>query len=63
MTTTDQRPTSQSGSGRDQLREALTGYIGARTGRLADAAGDKVTGLSDKLLDVAENGGGSPAAE
>ncbi|MFH8925846.1 SRPBCC family protein [Streptomyces pristinaespiralis] len=58
MTTTDQRPTSQSGSGRDQLREALTGYIGARTGRLADAAGDKVTGLSDKLLDVAENGGG-----
>ncbi|MET9422821.1 SRPBCC family protein [Streptomyces sp. NPDC006540] len=60
MTSTDQRPTSQGGSGLDQLRDALAGYVGARAGRLADTAGDKLTGLSDKLLDVAENGGAAP---
>jgi uncharacterized membrane protein len=60
MTSTDERSTSQAGSGLDQLREELTGYVGARAGKLADSAGDKVTGLSDKLLDVAENGGGLP---
>lgn len=60
MTSTDQRPTSQGSSGLDQLRDALAGYVGARAGRLADTAGDKLTGLSDKLLDVAENGGAPP---
>ncbi|MEV4683385.1 SRPBCC family protein [Streptomyces kurssanovii] len=60
MTSTDQRPASQAGSGLDQLREELAGYATARAGRLADTAGDKVAGLSDKLLDVAENGGGLP---
>ncbi|MGN9789496.1 SRPBCC family protein [Streptomyces sp. OZ13] len=60
MTSTDQRSTPEAGSGLDQLREELTGYVGARAGRLADTAGDKVSGLSDKLLDVAENGGKLP---
>ncbi|GGT31515.1 hypothetical protein GCM10010271_39300 [Streptomyces kurssanovii] len=60
MTSTDQRSTPEAGTGLDQLREELTGYVGARAGRLADTAGDKVSGLSDKLLDVAENGGKLP---
>ncbi|QIP84004.1 SRPBCC family protein [Streptomyces sp. Tu 2975] len=60
MTSTDQRSTREAGTGLDQLREELTGYVGARAGRLADTAGDKVSGLSDKLLDVAENGGKLP---
>ncbi|MEU0085229.1 SRPBCC family protein [Streptomyces sp. NPDC006274] len=41
----------------DQLREEVVDYLGARADRLADSAGDKLTGLTDRLLDVAEGGG------
>jgi uncharacterized membrane protein len=41
----------------DQLREEVVDYLGARADRLADSAGDKLSGLTGKLLDVAEGGG------
>ncbi|GGW26405.1 SRPBCC family protein [Streptomyces xantholiticus] len=59
MTSTDTRPVDTGSSGVDQLREAVVDYLGVRAERLADSAGDKVAGLTDKLLDVAE-GGGNP---
>ncbi|MGW7360752.1 SRPBCC family protein [Streptomyces sp. NPDC054802] len=57
MTGTDTRPPDQGNSGMDQLREEVVDYLGARADRLADSAGDKLSGLTDKLLDVAEGGG------
>ncbi|MFB7504207.1 SRPBCC family protein [Streptomyces broussonetiae] len=47
-------------SGLDRLRDELVDYLGAQVERLADVAGDKVEGLTDQLLDVAENGGVLP---
>ncbi|MFF3325624.1 SRPBCC family protein [Streptomyces sp. NPDC002889] len=45
------------GDGLDKLRGELGNYVGARVGHLADAAGDKLAGVTDKLLDSAESGG------
>ncbi|MFJ9566361.1 SRPBCC family protein [Streptomyces fuscichromogenes] len=47
-------------SGLDRLRDELVDYLGAQMEHLADVAGDKVEGLTDQLLDVAENGGVLP---
>ncbi|MER6614405.1 SRPBCC family protein [Streptomyces xantholiticus] len=60
MTSTDTRPPDTGSSGMDQLREAVVDYLGAQAERLGDSAGDKVAGLTDKLLDVAAGGGANP---
>ncbi|MER5525983.1 SRPBCC family protein [Streptomyces sp. NPDC002677] len=44
-------------SGLDLLREQLVDYLGAQVGHLADKAGDKLGDVTDRLLDVADNGG------
>ncbi|MEU1616812.1 SRPBCC family protein [Streptomyces sp. NPDC005722] len=49
-------------SGLDQLRDELANFVGAQVGNLADKAGDKVAGLTDQLVGVAENGGVLPKA-
>ncbi|WP_328582752.1 SRPBCC family protein [Streptomyces sp. NBC_00370] len=43
------------------LREELTKYVGSQVGKLAEKAGDKLTGVTTQLTDVAENGGKLPA--
>ncbi|MCM2579964.1 SRPBCC family protein [Streptomyces meridianus] len=46
------------GSGFDRLREELVGYMGARAQRWADGAGDKLTGLTERLTEGGGGGGG-----
>ncbi|WP_455362562.1 SRPBCC family protein [Streptomyces sp. SYSU K21746] len=48
-------------SGLDRLRDELTNYLSAQAGNLADKAGDKMSGLTDKFTDVADNAGSLPA--
>ncbi|MFF1595597.1 SRPBCC family protein [Streptomyces sp. NPDC058286] len=48
-------------SGVDRLREELSKFLGAQLERAAEKAGDKLTDVTDKLTDVAENGGSLPA--
>ncbi|MGW1709022.1 SRPBCC family protein [Streptomyces sp. NPDC002206] len=45
------------GSGTDGLREALSGFVEAQVGRLAEKASDKLTDVTGQLTDVADNGG------
>ncbi|MET8537660.1 SRPBCC family protein [Streptomyces sp. NPDC005065] len=45
------------GSGADGLREALSGFVEAQVGRLAEKASDKLTDVTGQLTDVADNGG------
>ncbi|MFF3561230.1 SRPBCC family protein [Streptomyces sp. NPDC002574] len=49
-------------SGLDQLRDEVGHFLGAQVENLAEKAGDKVAGLTDKLRDVAENNGALPKA-
>ncbi|MDX3355954.1 SRPBCC family protein [Streptomyces sp. ME01-24h] len=49
-------------SGLDQLRDELGHFVGAQMGNLAGKAGDKVAGLTEQLMGVAENGGVLPKA-
>ncbi|MET9494835.1 SRPBCC family protein [Streptomyces sp. NPDC006552] len=44
-------------SGIGRLKDELSKFAGAQVQSLADKAGDKLTGLTDKLTDAAENGG------
>ncbi|MFF3457422.1 SRPBCC family protein [Streptomyces sp. NPDC002730] len=44
-------------SGIDRLREELSNFLSAQMGQLAEKAGDKLTDVTDRLTDVAENGG------
>ncbi|WEO99970.1 SRPBCC family protein [Streptomyces sp. FXJ1.172] len=60
MARTAQKTGRDEPSGLDRLRDELVGYAGAQVEHLADLAGDKVEGLTDQLLDVAENGGVLP---
>ncbi|MGW2046492.1 SRPBCC family protein [Streptomyces sp. NPDC001858] len=60
MVTTAQQTARDGHSGLDRLREELVDYLGAQAEHLADVAGDKVEGLTDQLLDVADNGGVLP---
>lgn len=53
---------SKQGSGRDQLRDAFKGFVGAQVEHLADKAGDKVGDITSGLTGVAENGGVLPKA-
>ncbi len=45
----------------DRLREELSHYLGAQAGRLAEKAGEKLTGVTGQLSDIADNGGSLPA--
>ncbi|MGW3679946.1 SRPBCC family protein [Streptomyces prasinus] len=47
-------------SGLSRLRGELSGFVGAHAGKLAEKAGDKLTGVTGRLTDVAENGGSLP---
>ncbi|MGW0557721.1 SRPBCC family protein [Streptomyces sp. NPDC002926] len=44
-------------SGVDRLREEMSNFLNTQVGRLAEKAGEKLTGVTDRLTDVAENGG------
>ncbi|MGW4872514.1 SRPBCC family protein [Streptomyces chartreusis] len=44
-------------SGVDRLRAELSDYLGAQLERMTEKAGDKLTDITGKLTDVAENGG------
>ncbi|GAA3562075.1 SRPBCC family protein [Streptomyces osmaniensis] len=48
-------------SGVDRLRTELSDYLGAQLERMTEKAGDKLTDITGKLTDVAENGGSLPA--
>ncbi|WP_405749461.1 cyclase [Streptomyces sp. NBC_00012] len=48
-------------SGADRLREELSNFLGAQVERLAEKAGDRLTGLTGQLTDAAENAGSIPA--
>ncbi|MFD7445443.1 SRPBCC family protein [Streptomyces sp. NPDC059909] len=59
MARTDRAPGGGE-SGLDLLRDELMDYLGAQMENLADKAGDKVSDLTDQLLDAAEGGGSLP---
>ncbi|WP_086691459.1 SRPBCC family protein [Streptomyces recifensis] len=48
----------QAGSGLDALREELVDYLGAQAEHLVEKTGEKLSGLTQQLLDSADNGGG-----
>ncbi|MEU4130507.1 SRPBCC family protein [Streptomyces wuyuanensis] len=48
------------GSGLDLLRDELVDFLGAQVENLADKAGDKLSDLTDQLLDAAQGGGPLP---
>ncbi|MFE9939209.1 SRPBCC family protein [Streptomyces hirsutus] len=47
-------------SGLSRLRGELSGFLGAQAGKFAEKAGDRLTGVTNRLTDVAENGGSLP---
>ncbi|QNP61788.1 SRPBCC family protein [Streptomyces genisteinicus] len=49
-------------SGLEMLRDELIDHLSAQVEALADKAGDKLAGLTDQLVDTAENGGPLPKA-
>ncbi|MGR8008167.1 SRPBCC family protein [Streptomyces hypolithicus] len=59
--TTKNEQSEGQASGLDRLRQEVTGYLGAQTERLAEKAGDKLTGLTDQFKDSAQEGGSLPA--
>ncbi|MFJ6841828.1 SRPBCC family protein [Streptomyces griseoluteus] len=48
----------QAGSGLDALRDELVDYLGAQAEHLVEKTGEKLSGLTQQLLDSADNGGG-----
>ncbi|MFF0711880.1 SRPBCC family protein [Streptomyces bauhiniae] len=48
----------QAGSGLDALRDELVDYLGAQAEHLVEKTGERLTDLTQQLLDSAENGGG-----
>ncbi|MFJ6632333.1 SRPBCC family protein [Streptomyces sp. NPDC091376] len=60
MAKTDRTSGGGGGSGMDLLRDELMDYLGAQIESLADKAGDKLSDVTDQLLDSAENGGPLP---
>ncbi|WP_129260111.1 SRPBCC family protein [Streptomyces sp. M3] len=61
MARTDKEEPEAEESGLDRLRGEFTNFLGAQTEKLAQKAGDKLTGLTGKLTDMAENGGSLPS--
>ncbi|MER8032424.1 SRPBCC family protein [Streptomyces bauhiniae] len=48
----------QAGSGLDSLRDELVDYLGAQAEHLVEKTGERLTDLTQQLLDSADNGGG-----
>ncbi|MGW2590721.1 SRPBCC family protein [Streptomyces sp. NPDC001515] len=48
-------------TGLDRLREELSGFLSAHVDKLSEKAGEKLTNVTERLTDAAENGGGLPA--
>ncbi|MFF2729020.1 SRPBCC family protein [Streptomyces sp. NPDC058008] len=61
MARTDRDEPESGESGMDRLRGELTNFLGAQTEKLAQKAGDKLTGITGQLTDIAENGGSLPS--
>ncbi|WP_031090163.1 SRPBCC family protein [Streptomyces sp. NRRL S-15] len=61
MARTEKDEPETKSSGMDRLREELSGFVGAQTEKLAQKAGDKLTGLTGQLTDIADNGGSLPS--
>lgn len=61
MARTDKEEPEAEESGMDRLRGEFTNFLGAQTEKLAQKAGDKLTGLTGQLTDMAENGGSLPS--
>ncbi|WP_329042490.1 SRPBCC family protein [Streptomyces sp. NBC_00178] len=61
MARTDKEEPEAEESGMDRLRGEFTNFLGAQTDKLAQKAGDKLTGLTEQFTDMAENGGGLPS--
>lgn len=61
MAKTDTDEPEAAESGVDRLRAELSNYLGAQLERMTEKAGDKLTDITGKLTDVAENGGSLPA--
>jgi uncharacterized membrane protein len=57
MSRTARDTRSDQDSGLDQLREELAKFLEVQVEHLAEKAGDKLSGVTDNLLDGAENGG------
>ncbi|TXS52887.1 SRPBCC family protein [Streptomyces sp. t39] len=62
MATKERDNGSGEDSGLERLRDELIDHLSARVEGLADKAGDKLAGLTDQLMDTAENGGPLPRA-
>ncbi|MEV3933234.1 SRPBCC family protein [Streptomyces sp. NPDC053728] len=61
MARTDKDEPEAEASGMDRIREELLNFVGAQTDKLTQKAGDKLTGLTGQLTDIAENGGSLPS--
>ncbi|MEU1216426.1 SRPBCC family protein [Streptomyces sp. NPDC005791] len=61
MARTDKDEPEAEESGLDRLRGEVSNFFGAQTEKLAQKAGDKLTGLTGQLSDIAENGGSLPS--
>ncbi|MFF9686972.1 SRPBCC family protein [Streptomyces sp. NPDC014623] len=61
MARTDKDEPEAEASGMDRIREELSNFVGAQTEKLAQKAGEKLTGLTGQLADISENGGSLPS--
>lgn len=61
MARTEQDTPDAGDSGLDRLREELSRYLSAQVDHVVEKAGEKLTGVTGKLTDVAANGGMLPA--
>lgn len=61
MAKTDSDAPEADESGMDRLRGEFTNFLGAKTEELAKKAGDKLSGLTGQLTDMADNGGSLPS--
>ncbi|MFC8225293.1 SRPBCC family protein [Streptomyces sp. NPDC057287] len=61
MARTDKDEPEADESGMDRLRGEFSNFLGAQTEKLAQKAGDKLTGLTGQLGDIADNGGSLPS--
>jgi uncharacterized membrane protein len=60
MARTDEDETEADESGVERLREELSNFFSAQVERLAGKAGERLTGVTGKLTDIAQNGGSLP---
>jgi uncharacterized membrane protein len=55
--TNQQTPTANGSSSLDRLRSELVEYLGARATKLAESAGGRLTGVTDRLTEAGPKGG------